>query len=530
MDYNESTGELTLTGDGSSNAIDIFEVEKGVFRIEGRDDAGTGLGTSIDEEGNGGVTIQKLTRLTLLMGGGNDEIDLLNLKSLKGLSVELGAGEDSLESYNVASKGDLRIDAGAGADVVNLSGMSTKVTGDLLIDDSEGGLTFELGAAITSISGQIVFNGGNGTDILTTEAETNLTVGGGITFEGAAGDNSINLGNQGAIRIGKSANGQSIIFTGGSGVDEISIGANTVALKGSVEMDGGNGANLLDIDGVRVSLGKSAAGLSAQLMGGEGEDEMDLQGASFVTAGSLRFEGGSGADRFDLTNVHTLTVRGSIEMTGAAGEDLFTLDSGKLNILGGVSFDGGADADLVAIEADGKISGSVLILMGNADTGIQDVEVAGFSGMTSALKIQGALTVDAAGATAMDIFRLTNVAVTDEVSLTFGDGVSDVDIDNLRASASLVIDTAAGADDLRIERDAVYGVSLFRQSATIAMGESDDLVRIGKDTSNNRVLVLGTLQVNGGNGTDSRNDIARNNDLDGDGSLVSNSFEIEDVE
>lgn len=529
VDYNEATGELTLTGDGASNAIDIFQVAKGVFRIEGRDDSATGTSTSINEVGNGGDTIQKLTRLTLNMGAGDDEIDLSNLEGLKGLVVDLGSGADSLDAYNVSSRGDVRITTGSGADVVEFSGRSTSIKGDLTINDSEGGLEFELGAAATSIRGQISFNGGTGDDILTTRTETNLTVTRGILFDGgASGANSLDLGNQGTIRIGKSGSGQSVSFMGGVGTDSISIGANTVALKGSVEMNGGDGADLLDIDGQRVTVGKSSAGLSVQLLGGNGLDEMDLQGASFRTAGSLRFDGGGDADYFDFTNVQALTVRGSVQVNGGAGQDIFEMDSGKLSITGGITFDGGTEADSFTIEADGKIKGSVSILMGAADEGVQAVEVAGFSGLSSGLKIQGGLTVDAIGATAMDVFRLTNVAISKAVSLSFGNGVSDVDIDNLSAAAAVTINTAGGADDLRIETDAVYGISQFRQSATISMGDGDDLLRIGKDSRNNRVAILGTLSVDGGSGDDTRNDIAANNDINGQGRLVSTSFEEED--
>lgn len=46
------------------------------------------------------------------------------------------------------------------------------------------------------------------------------------------------------------------ILIGGTGRDEIDLEGNTVATKGSIKMTGGNGSNTVDLDGARASVGK----------------------------------------------------------------------------------------------------------------------------------------------------------------------------------------------------------------------------------------------------------------------------------
>jgi hypothetical protein len=363
---------------------------------------------------------------------------------------------------------------------------------------------------------------------LFTDAETVLTVKKGIDFDGGgSGTDGIEFGNQGLIKLGRSASGQSVVFIGGSGADTLSIGANGVVLNGSVEMSGGGGNDVVDIDGVKVSVGRSASGNSVLLTGGAGNDEIDIQGAKVAIAGHVRLDGGSEADFLDLTNVHALSVKGSIELNGGGGVDVLELETGNLRLNGNLHFAGDDDADRVSIEADGRIGGSVELLAGGGFTGVQEIEIRGLSGLANSLKVAGGLTVDAAGAMAADIFRLTNVQITKGVSLVFGDGVSDVDIDNLQAASTLLIETRAGADDLRIETDAVYGTSRIAQQSTVSLGEGDDLLELGRDSRNNRLLMLARLTVDGGSGTDARNDILGQNEFSGQGSLTSSGFEEE---
>ena len=530
LSFDEATGELRLMGDDASNAFDVFRVAPDVYRVEGRNDVATLTETSIGEPGNGGSTIGKVTRLIIESGGGDDKIELRNMATLTSLNVNTGSGNDSLRVFNLTLNGRATFDLESGNDRVRFSGLSTSIVGNLVINSTGSG-DVNFGAARSSVSGSVRFNGGVGSDSLTTSPETELFIGKGITFQGGGtGTNRIAFGDQGMITIGKNALGQSIVFQGGSGTDTISIGANTVLLNGSVEMDGGAGADLIDFDGVKVKVGKNLQGVSVSLIGGSGADEIDIQSSIVKIAGLISLNGGTEADVIDLTNIHRLVGAGAIAMDGGTGADRFEIEADLIRLLGSVKMLGGDDADYASIEADGSIGGGVKFLMGGANGGAQNVEIRGRSGLENALIIRSGLTVDATGSAAStDVFRLTNVISEKATLLTFGDGVSDVDIDNLTTLGSLTIDTRNGNDDVRIERDAVYGVSRFAQAAAISLGEGNDLLRIGKNSKNNRLVVTVSLTADGGGGTDSRNDIQNANRFPGAARLIVSGFEVEDL-
>ena len=531
VQYDARSGELTLTGDAEPNAFEIFQAAPGVYRIEGKNDAATLTETSIDQAGNGAMTIGRLTKLTISSGDGDDEVSLANLRKLSSITVDSGTGSDRVDGFNVGTSGATAFTTGSGADAVRLSGFSTIVGGNLTVTDTDGGVVFTLGAAVTTVRGEFVVNGGLGADQVTSAADSSVKIGRGIAFNGGAGGtNTLELGDQGVIRIGRSATGKSITFTGAAGPDTLSVGASIVGLKGSIEMDGGLGADLLDLDGVKVNVGRSLSGVSLLLSGGSGNDEIDVRGAAVKIGGLVKLDGGSESDLLDLTNIHRLVTNGSIELDGGVGEDHLALEAESLRLAGSVTMLGGDDADTVSIEADGTIAGSVSMMLGGATAGLQDIHVRGLSGLANSLKVNGGFTVAGTGSAAStDALKLTNLVVGGAATIETGDGDTDVDIDNLTVFGQVVLNTGDGADDVGIERDATFGVSLFRQAMAISLGSGNDFLRIGKDSSNNRVEFLATLVADGGEGADNRNDVVEKNDFRDADDFTARNFEAADL-
>jgi hypothetical protein len=278
VNYNATTGALTLTGDSAANAFDVIFVAPGVFRVLGQDDAGTLTDTFIGQAGDTAMTFAKVTSLTISAGEGNDAIRLFNLRTLQSLTADLGGGNDSLDTLNLGVKGSVSISSGTGNDALEFDGLSTSVGGNFTINDADGGVVAEFAAALNSIRGSLSLGGSNGNDSLLTAADARLKVGKEVNFNGGTGGtNILTFGNQGLIQIGRNLQGNSVIFTGGSGADRLSIGANTVLMAGAVVMQGGLGNDLLDLDGVRVSVGANADGTSVSLTGDAGADEIDIR-------------------------------------------------------------------------------------------------------------------------------------------------------------------------------------------------------------------------------------------------------------
>ena len=510
--YDAVTRELVLTGDDASNAVAIHQTGPTTWRVEGREDAGF-LNTSINVAGDERFEVGPIAKLTVELRGGDDSLDLINLRSLKSLAVDMGPGADSVETLGLAVKGGATFNTGAGIDIVQLDGLAASVGGNLEINDSADGLTFFFDAASSSVGGRVIFTGSAGPDVLTMATDTNLKIGRDIVFTGNGGFDRLEFGSQGTVSIGRDAQGRSIVYEGGSSLDRLAIGSSKVTLLGSVEMNGAGGNDMLDLDGGIVSIGRSLAGVSVSLTGSAGIDEIDVKGSSFTAAGRVRFDGGTEADRLDISGAHRLVLKAGVSFDGGAGADVLDIGADSLAISGGVTFNGGDDPDTATIDADGLITGAVVLNPGAAAVGTQGVEVTSRSGLPGSLKLNGPLTIDstAASSSSVDRVKLTNLSLSGPLSMLLSDGGSSVDIDNLSAGGAVSIETRGGNDTVEIERDATFGASLFRKLATIMLGGGDDTLLIGKGSKNNRVLFMANITADGGIGDDSRNDIGADN-------------------
>lgn len=524
--YDDATHTLTITGDDFDNTVGIFQVSADTWRVEGRDSAGN-LQTSINEVGTERFDVDKIAVLSLVMAGGNDRVEIVNLRTLTAFSADMGAGNDTLKTEGFTVKGNATISSGAGVDSVEFDGLNATVKKNLSIDDSADGLIFNFRAEKTTIGGSVSFIGSASSDMLTMQTDTALKIGKQLEFTANGGADKLSFGSQGSVKIGRDTLGRSIIYNGGAGNDRLGIGSNLVSLRGSVEMTGGNGNDTLDLDGLRVSVGKSIAGISVQLTGDAGSDQIDLQGSSLTIVGLVKLDGGADADMLDLSSVHRLSIKGGTRFDGGFGTDEFKIGADALFIAGGVEFIGGDEADIAEIEGNGTIKGGVTLDLGGAASGKQDIVIQGRNGMPGALKIIGALTVNAMGAgITTDTFKLDDTSISGAFSLMLGDGISTVDMDNFNIGGALTLDTRDGSDSVELERDATFGTSAIRKLATIILGAGDDTLLVGKDSKNNRVRFFGDVIADGGIGTDTRNELEVDNERIGPATYAEMNFEV----
>ncbi|HEX8309971.1 MAG TPA: hypothetical protein VF614_01560, partial [Chthoniobacteraceae bacterium] len=203
-----------------------------------------------------------------------------------------------------------------------------------------------------------------------------------------------------------------------------------------------------------------------------------------------------------------------------AGNDVVEIEAFKLTLGSTVSFIGGDGADSFSIIADGSIVGNVDVNLGASAAGTQRVVLESLTRNAAGLALGGGLSVDATGAVGADAFTLTNVSVLKAINLTLGEGVSTVDIDNLRAEDVFNLSTGGGNDIVNIERENLFGNSIVRKLAAIQLGAGDDQIAIGdplpepntEADDSTRVNFIGGLTVDGGDGAnDNRNDILAQN-------------------
>ncbi len=454
---------------------------------------------------------------TVSLSGPNGSVKIGKLATGQSIKYLGGAADDFLltDVAHLTTAGGIEFAGGDGANIVYLRGGN----GDVV-----------LGKLVAGQS--VLYSGGTGADDLRSD-QPSVVMAGGIEFTGGDGTNAINFDNGGLVKFGTIASGQSVKQTGGAGDDRLVLGGRLVLLKGSVELTGGDGGNLLDLDGAAVSVGKTAAGVSVLLTGGTGADTIDLAD-NLTLGGALTLDGGAGSDFLDLDSLKTFKAMGAVTLTGGAGDDTLDLQAVALTLGSTLTVTGGDDSDSVNIDAEGSIAGNVTLDLGAATAGDQSATLTGKFGLPGALVLKGALTVTGTGAAATtDTLALLNVAVAKAINASLGAGASSVFIDNLRAGDTLTLATNDGADLVEVERVLFFGNSTIAKLATILAGAGDDQVLIGNPlpapnsgaTDSTRVRFLGGLTVDGGADSDTRNAIAGENDFPGGAPTVT-GFEV----
>lgn len=429
------------------------------------------------------------------------------LSSHKSIEYIGGFGMDDVEIgvKNLTLAGGIAALLGDGGNSLNLA--------------SEGGGFYKIGTLGDGKS--ILYTGGSDTDSLA--VNTDAALAGGIDYSSGGGHDSINLTSQGKGKIGKFGTGQSLLVkndgTLGNGTS-VQIGGYVTA--GSVEITGGADADRLEMDG-KVSLGKNAAGVSLQVIGNAGNDNVIAGAKADLTmAGSVSFDGGGDADAIDFEALNSLTVKGSVTFTGGAGDnDILGITAYTLSIGGGLSI---TSAEIVGIVADGTIGGDVSVHL-TTSAANQSLYFTSHDLLPAGLMLKGKLTIDTDANTSSDTLTLTNVSIAKAIDVKLGDGGDTVTIDNLNAGDTFSLDTAGGTDAVSIERNDFFGNSVIKGLATIQLGAgNNDTLLIGKPTpapdtgaaDSTRVDFMDFLTTDGGAGTgDNRNDIGAENTFHG---------------
>ena len=500
--YSSATGTLVLNGDNLDNSVDVFQTGTDTYQIKGL--SGTMLTGS-----RGPVSILDIGKLSSLTINGNDGADdfgLTDLTALKTLKFDGGAGVDFLIATNLAVKGDVTMNLGADNGLIAFAGASTFIGGDFKATYGDGGGSVDFFAATTSIKGAVNLNGGNGNDGFSFGGVVKVEKGITITDAGMG----MSVAFQGATAvIGKGRGGDSIEFSGGSGVDFLKFVGGDISLKGSLEFEGGAGADIVDLNAVSLKTDGKVV-----INGGEDSDLIKIAGAKVSLGRGVSLIGGGGADDVTLSGKQ-LSIDGSVRLDGGDGDDTLNVLADALSLSGSLTILGGGGANVGSTFADGSIRGDVSFDMAGANGGgNQTFLMGGISGAVGALAIGGDLTVKSQAGDTLnhgfsDFFWATDVTVSKSVKITMGAVDSSVSLDNAFIRGSLSIDTGAGNDTVDIEQNGLGGPSIIGRIASIQLGEGSDVIRIGKSSaagSSDYVIFKGGVQVDGGSGNDLSND------------------------
>lgn len=545
VQYDAATGELTLTGDGVANELSVFLTGPNTYRIEG-------LATDIETGGTSFFDIGKLTKLTFLGGAGADTLELFNLHTLTEFSFSGEAGDDQLTVQNLTVKGAVQLHGGADSDTVSFDGLLTSIGGNLTIDSAAtatDSISVEFNAQKTVLGGSVIFTGGGGSDSLGFFGEGPLNIGKGVNFNSGAGGGNLNISNDDLATVGKLTTGESILFTGDAGDDELNFDGVNVNLASGIRMTGGalNDVISFGTNPGTVKVGKLATGESIFFDGGADDDSITLSAMSLTLSGGIDLVGGDGTNGIDLdaasgiAKIGKLTTGQSLRLTGGTGSDSISTLSSNLSLAGGVELAGAEGNNRIdLLGAGGKTtvgklpSGASILFTGGASSdsiqsdvglltlaggvdfapgdGTNSFTLTSASGTAKIGKLATGQSIRLAGGTGNDSIATNsaNLSLAGGIELTGANGTNRIDLDSasgkatvgkLASGASILFTGGTGSDTI----DTTVGNLTFAGGIDFSAGDGANLINLISDNGVVKIGVLATAQsilFVGGTGTD----------------------------
>lgn len=557
-----SGGVLTLTGDGADNVVlvsspnaniwrlsdpDAGEQEAALdtkFRLAGQPDSAAtatldiaaavagvkgalnGGNDKLDLAGllvNGAVTLQGGEgndaifisgiyngAITLDGGNGNDDVGVISGFINNTLTVKTGAGDDDVFFGTGNYARGITTDLGTGSNTFSLLTSSTiNVFGNLSIT-SAGGVqnqqNYFLGMKSGGITGNVSIktSAGNASYMLGRDDTDTLSINGGLTITGSAGNDKVFLAGQ--VTVGGTLNAAmgagtnfitnsivgenddssqlkilglgALAYTGGAGNDSIYLECPEIIIGGNFTTSMGAGENNVTlINSTGLLIGGTLA-----YTGGAANDTLEMYGANLTVGGKLTYKGAGSADAdrvFITTQYATLN---NVELTGGAkGRDIFyvgapdSTGSALISILGNLVTNTGAghsDVRITDAIVHGKVTHTSAVALAAE---VDDTYIVEDS------FVLGALSINTGGAANAAVFINDSVCES-TVSITTGAGNDLVAFDTVTADSTRLSD--------------------FYGAVTISLGTGNDdwYVGSGQDIDTVGNQFRSKVQVDGGTG------------------------------
>lgn len=363
----------------------------------------------------------------------------------------------------------------AGTAIVTQSGGTLTITG---VDDlTPAGITGNLNDQVITIVG-----GAAGS---VTVAGVGTTVTGAGFYSGVTAIKiDLKLGNDQATLTNVLITG-ALTYLGGDGNNNLILDGAAAHTYGSISVTNGDGADLFRFTGT----GDLAVTGAVTISNGEGEGEVDLGSnvATDITLGSFKYTSGDGSDEVDL-RPGTLSIAGTTQVTtGDGNADVDIIPLTTLSLGGALTIATGSDLNTISIGNQGIVTGkAVTITTGNGD---------------SEIELRGAYTgaVNITNGNGSDDLEFRSLSVTGNITIKNGSGGSDIDFTGAIAiTGSLSITNGNGEDSIGNDSGAWNSLNVT-SGVTINNGAGGSHVRFAPTGS---FTVGGSLSVTSGNGDD----------------------------
>jgi hypothetical protein len=490
-----TNGVLTITGDVQSNEMQIIDAGGGMWTISGTVDdvANTGSATMFTLNGgaaSASVLLATPTTVRANFGTGDDVMQMTDIDVAGSLTVDMGIGNDEVDLTSTSLLSTVTVKMGAGADYFTAGG--DLVFGkSVSVDLGTGANTFDLNATTLDANGSITAVAG-GTAV---ESQAFLfaagtgEVAGSVTLRtSTASPTTFEIGDLAGDDL--QING-AMTLQAGSGADSVTLRENLyVHTSLNIKLSNGNNSvTSADLDTLDVG--------SLVYTGGTGNDEMTLNGNTLDVYGKLSFTAGAGTNILDLNPATSLTIGGALTYSGGTGTDSLYIDGPDAYIGGIVKFTGSSGSNYLAFNA---VVGDIGGVSYSGGSGSDIVDLGEYDGLTTLLSIYGNVGISASTGSA-DV-QLRNVDVHGALTISSNVGVGGID------TTQILETVVGGVTTLnvvgRADADVVVRDSIFDRSVVVSTGGGDDYVAFDTDTDVSTIYssFYGAVRINLGDGND----------------------------
>ncbi|GEP42886.1 hypothetical protein [Brevifollis gellanilyticus] len=536
-------GVLTLTGDGAANMIEIVSSHANEWQLQdpnlGEQDpsldtkfvfAGQSVDTAVKD-----LKLPTYAGLKVVLNGGNDKVDAVNLFTNGPVTLQGGDGDDDMfisGTYN----GAVSFDGGNGNDDVGVYG--GYINGTVTAKTGAGNDTVYFGSG--NYTKGITADLGTGDNVFTLLTDNSLNVFGNIsitTAGGATNEQDYYFGIKSGVITGnvtlKTTAGAAYYFLGRDANDALRIngslnitgsaGADSMLLAGSISIGGAltaslgagsngifNGIDTNNNDATRLvqlTLGSLA------YTGGAGRDTVYLECPEVVIGGNVAATMGAGKNAMSFFNSTGTFIGGSLAYTGGTGDDRFDFAGAAVTVGGKFTFKGmgaqsqdagAANTDSVFIYSDYAVLHTVELIGGATGRDIFHLGVAEGADLNFTSTLISVLgdVITNTGAGYSDV-ELTDTIVHGKVTHTSAVAASTASdyyfIEDGYVTGALTIN-AAGAANAQI----VINDTLCISTVTITTGAGDDRVDFDTRTTESIGICVfyGAVSISLGTGND----------------------------
>lgn len=419
------------------------------------------------------------------------------------------------------TKGTLRFDSGSGSAAVSMTVVDFRV-GRFEIDASASSdLGIQTPIYSAKIPRGIQILGGAGNDNI--EFQVHAGTFGTVDLQLGEGTNASNT-------QFVNAKIQSITVTAGGGSDTVTMALAGTQVKGSVDIQTGTGKGEAVVSGLNAVVGgliRMENGVHPGVNTTLTLDALGSQSSSFKVGGILFIPGDGPGSTLTFSGVRDLTVKGSIAIQGGSGNDqLFLEESANFRvgkgfdlalgegtnsvtgfipnlITSGFKVTGGAGNDNIDFAATGSI-GAITMELGAG------TNIVRFEGAEDRLAIKSVNFVSTALGGQTDALFLFHVNLTGALIARMGAGVSNVDLRDSLFGGAVDFSTGAGMDDVRFDAFPSRTGVIFAKPVVVDLGEDNDSLVLGGNSTSALITTRSTFRANGGNGTDTLTNPASN--------------------